>query len=471
VPAAGGEPRAITAPGLSYMSPRWTRDGKALVMGHWDKPDLKYEIVKWVIADGSSTDLGPGFQADDCGDALAITSSNGGEGRLELRHADGNRVVLARSSGEWLLMPRCDPTGQRIVFTRGASPMLDHPVDNLFVIDRDGHETRVTGGNATANGTFTPDGRSIVFSALWDNGAISLFEVPATGGKPHRLTFDSGPHIAPDVAPDGRTLVFDQDESARIAIAGGDGATRKLSARRETLLDIQPTPDQASLVASLIGATGSEIAVISTRDGAERLLARGAHPFVALDGKRVWYRPQGDKPELASIALDGTAPEAPIALPGELITGVDAADGEHLVLRVDGRTEGWRLGLDHRLVSEHVAGLVIPAPTGGWRAIQTSSGAYHYGFVAPDGTTSALDLRAEAERPTWLDAHRFAYAFGGAFHIVDVTTGTEVDKLPGPNWGEHAVLAADGVHWFGLLTIGHVTHHVMENFGERPWRF
>ena len=469
-PAAGGDARAITPAGQSFTSPRWTRDGKALVMGHWDTAKLAYNVVKWQIADGSSSDLGPGFQADDCGDALAIASSDGSEARLELRTDDGKRTMLAHVTGQWILVPRCDRTGQRIVFTRGASPMLDRPVDNLFVIDRGGHETRVTEGNATANGTFTPDGRSVVFSALLSDGEISLFEVAVTGGKSRRLTFDGGPHIAPDVSPDGATLVFDRDESARIAIAGGEGATRKLSTRRETLLDLQPTPDQSSVVAGLIGAKGSEIVVISTRDGSERRLVVGSHPFLSLDGKRVWYRVHDAKPALASIALDGTNPEPPIALPGEPILGVAAADGEHLSLRVNGKIEGWRVGLDHQLVAEHVAGLVIPAPTGGWRAIQMSSGAYHYKLVAPDGT-EGVDLRAEGERPTWLDAHRFAYAIDGAFHIVDVTTGAELAKLPGPSWGQHAVLAADGIHWFGLLTIGHVTHHVLANFADRPWRF
>jgi hypothetical protein len=303
------------------------------------------------------------------------------------------------------------------------------------------------------------------------DGAISLFEVAATGGSASRLTYDSGPHIAPDVAPDGATVVFDRDESARVPIAGGDGPTRKVSARRETLLDIEPTADGASIVAGRIGTTGSELVVIATRDGSERMLVSGSHPFLSLDGKRVWYRQRGGEPALASIALDGGAGDAPIALPGELIIGVAAADGAHLALQIGGRTESWRLGLDHHLESEHIAGLVIPAPEGGWRAIRTFAGTYHYQFVAPDGTASTLDLRAESEHPTWLDAHRFVYAAGGAFHIVDVTTGAEVGKLPGPNWGEHAVLAADGLHWYDLLTIGRVTHHVIENFAARPWRY
>src|SRR6185312_4540393 len=80
-PAAGGDARAITPAGQSFTSPRWTRDGKALVMGHWDTAKLAYNVVKSQIADGSSSDLGSGFQADDCGDALAIASSDGSEAR------------------------------------------------------------------------------------------------------------------------------------------------------------------------------------------------------------------------------------------------------------------------------------------------------------------------------------------------------------------------------------------------------
>jgi Tol biopolymer transport system component len=470
VPAAGGEPRAITPAGQSFQSPRWTRDGKALLMGHWDRANLKYSIVKRMLVDGSSSNLGPGFAADDCGDAIAIASYDGEEGKLELLR-DGRRVILARTSRAYILVPRCDHAGQRIVFTRGVSPLLDHPADDIFTIDRNGHEVQLTDGNATANGTFTPDGRSVVFSALLPDGAISLFEVAATGGRASRLTYDAGPHIAPDVAPDGATLVFDRDESARVPISGGDGPTRTLSARRETLFVIAPTRDGTSVVADRIGPLGSEVVVIATSDGSERVLIAGSYPFLSLDGKRVWFRHHGGDPALASIALAGGVEAPPIALPGELITGVDAADGEHLSLRVGNRIESWRLGLDHQLVSEHTAGLVIPAPSGGWRAIRTFSDAYHYKFVAPDGMTSALDLRAESEHPTWLDAHRFAYAIDGAFHIIDVTTGAEVGKLPGPSWGEHAVLAADGLHWYDLMTIGRVTHHVIENFATRPWRY
>ena len=76
----------------------------------------------------------------------------------------------------------------------------------------------------------------------------------------------------------------------------------------------------------------------------------------------------------------------------------------------------------------------------------------------------------ESNRPTWLDDHRIAYTARGAFHVVDVTTGAEVATVPGPAWGDKAVLASDGIHWYDVQTIGHVTRHLMVNFADRPRR-
>jgi len=51
-----------------------------------------------------------------------------------------------------------------------------------------------------------------------------------------------------------------------------------------------------------------------------------------------------------------------------------------------------------------------------------------------------------------------------------VTTGAEVATVPGPAWGDKAVLASDGIHWYDVQTIGHVTRHLMVNFADRPRR-
>ncbi len=470
VPVTGGDAHAITPVGETFMAPRWRRDGKALLLVHWDTAAGGYHVVELPLAGGPLIDLGPGWAADDCGDAIAIADNDQHEGRLVLRRADGSRDVLVRTASEYVLAPRCDRTGDKIVFTRGVSATFDHPVDNVYLIDRARHEVQLTTGNATGGGTFTPDGRSVVYGALTFDGAVSLFEVGIAGGRPYRLTLDNGPHTSPDVSSDGRFVAFERDESARVPVIGGDGTSRRLALQREAMLSLVPVPDGTSLVAERLGQHGSEVVVISTRDGSERFLVEGTQPFLSRDGKLVYYRPRTGAPVLAAISIDGGTPQVLAALPAELAIGVDAADGQHLELRVDGRFEAWRVGLDHQAVSEHVEGLVIPAPSGGWRAVRTFSGGYIYRFVAPDGTARGA-VKAETERPTWLDDHRFAYAAGGAFHIVDVTTGAEVAKLPGPAWGEKVVLGADGVHWYDLEVVGHVTQHLLVNFADRPWRF
>ena len=119
-----------------------------------------------------------------------------------------------------------------------------------------------------------------------------------------------------------------------------------------------------------------------------------------------------------------------------------------------------------------MAGFVIPAPSGGWRAVETHGAENHLRFVAPGDplTAGTHEVVPESDRPTWLDDHRIAYAARGAFHVVDVTTGAEVATLPGPAWGQEAVLASDGVHWYDVQLFGHVTRHLIVNFADRPWR-
>src|SRR5262249_19224121 len=44
-----GESHAITPPGDSFQTPRWTRDGHALLLVHWDDASYKFHIVRQPI--------------------------------------------------------------------------------------------------------------------------------------------------------------------------------------------------------------------------------------------------------------------------------------------------------------------------------------------------------------------------------------------------------------------------------------
>jgi hypothetical protein len=303
-------------------------------------------------------------------------------------------------------------------------------------------------------------------------GKIELFEVPASGGEPHQLTFDDGPHHSPDVSSDGRTVVFNLDASTKVVMAGGAGDVHKLTTRRQKLEGLVPTRDGRYVVAQRMHEQREEIIVISTDDGSERVLTYGHRPFPSLDDQRVLFGAPDDPPRLLAIPIGGGEPAAVADLPGKLVFGTDGPDGQEIAINRNGALEAWRVGRDGHLESRGMNALVVPAPAGGWRAVQTFDSWYRLRFVAPGNSLAAgaHEVVPESERPTWLDDHRIAYAARGAFHVVDVTTGTEVATVPGPAWGQRAVLASDGVHWYDLQTIGHVTRHLLVNFAERPWR-
>jgi hypothetical protein len=160
------------------------------------------------------------------------------------------------------------------------------------------------------------------------------------------------------------------------------------------------------------------------------------------------------------MPIDGGAPTRVCDLPAMLLAGAAGPDGIHLELKNGDELQWWHLTGDGRLAREDTAGLVFEAPHGGARVVRTAD---QYHLRSGDHTVASESLR-----PTWLDDHRFAYASQGAFHIVDIATGVELATVPGPAWGKHAVLGPDGVHWYNLQEIGHVTRHLLVNFADRP---
>jgi serine/threonine protein kinase len=466
-PMSSGDARALTPADKNFYTPRWKRDGSGLLVATWDPEAVGYRVALQPLDGSPARDLGTGIHADDCGDAIAVADFTQAQATLSLLYPDGRRQVLVTVSREYIVSPRCDSSGQRILYARGVTPNLTPPIADLYIVDRAGRQQQLTSGHIAAAGVFTPDGRSVVFSGMME-AKVNLFEVSTTTGKIHQLTFDNGPHLNPDVSPDGRTVVFDRDLTSRIAVAGGEGAPRKLGGRHETLdWLVPPGPDGKELVAQRLGPGGTDVVAISTHDGSDRLLAPGGHPFRARDG-RIWFVGRDSKRVQAIDLATGTI-EVIVDLPAPIAIAADGNDGVHFELTRDGRPEWW-LFRNGKLEAEPVDGLAIEAPHGGWRAMRRFEQGFRYKLVAPNGKPTGVEIKAESMMPTWLDDHRFAYAEGGAFHIIDVTTGAEVGSMPGPQWGAVAVLSTDGVHWWDLVVAGHVTRHQLANFADRPWR-
>ena len=81
--------------------------------------------------------------------------------------------------------------------------------EDLWVANRDGSQPRrlTIDEGVESNPIFSPDGKTIAFSAEYD-GNMDIFSVPVTGGVPTRLTFHPYPDLARDFTPDGKSVVF-----------------------------------------------------------------------------------------------------------------------------------------------------------------------------------------------------------------------------------------------------------------------
>ncbi len=90
--------------------------------------------------------------------------------------------------------------------------------EDLWVAGRDGKNVRrlTSHEGVEFNPRFSPDGRTLAFSAQYD-GNTDVFVVPVRGGAPRRLTWHPGSDVVRDFTPEGDAVLF---SSAREVYTG-----------------------------------------------------------------------------------------------------------------------------------------------------------------------------------------------------------------------------------------------------------
>jgi tricorn protease len=84
----------------------------------------------------------------------------------------------------------------------------------LWSVARDGGEARqLTTGGHESHPAFSPDGKWLAFTGLYDGNA-DVFVMPAMGGAPKRLTWHPGADLVVGWTPDGKRVVFQSGREA-----------------------------------------------------------------------------------------------------------------------------------------------------------------------------------------------------------------------------------------------------------------
>jgi dipeptidyl aminopeptidase/acylaminoacyl peptidase len=212
VDVASGQQRPLLAGAGAYFSPRWSPDGTRLA---------------YVASDGGSPQLYVRWIAN--GESARITGLPDSPGAIAWS-PDGRRIaytMFVPDEGPTLGKAPPKPEGAKwadplqvidaVTYRTDDEGYLKPGFSQLFWVPADGGApTQLTFGATHAGGpvSWTPDGRSILFSANlsknWAREPVNseIYRMSIDGGAPVALTSRDGPDAAPAVSPDGRYVAY-----------------------------------------------------------------------------------------------------------------------------------------------------------------------------------------------------------------------------------------------------------------------
>jgi Tol biopolymer transport system component/serine/threonine protein kinase len=327
IPAAGGEPVAVTQDPALDWNPIWSADGKSLLFAS----DRGGSMNLWSIPiDEKSGKTG--------GNPRAFTTPSLSSGQLTISR-DGRKIAyqslnelasiekvvfdpatgktdpavpLLRQSGS-LFSPDVSPDGGAIVFRTVGSR------EDLVLVRSDGTGLRkLTDDPSRDRGpSWSPDGRRIAFYSNRDGGKYEIFVIEPDGSGLTQLTKTAGRTWFPYWSPDGKRIAYPTgSETAVFDVAAG--TSRKPD-------PLPPFPESghwfqvtswsrdgrllAGVGQALAQAAGGGVVLYSFESRRyERLLEGGTRPIWLRDGIRLLFSPD---PEHLAV-LDRTTKQSRI---------------------------------------------------------------------------------------------------------------------------------------------------------------
>ncbi len=288
---AGGESVQLTRGAPGARVPRWSSRGTIVY-------DIPGQGIWSVPAEGGAPRriVALGFHPSLSRDGIWLVYQWRSE--LYLAHGDGSgaRVIpgvtlhFAFDAAD----PALSPDGTQVVYFQDtASPIKG----DLYVVPvRGGGARRLTfDGELAGDPVWTPDGASIMFSS-GRSGSLTLWRVPAAGGRPVPVTSGSGEDTETAVSADGRRLIYSNARAiyALSWLQPASGARRTLVEERNFVTHPSFSPDGSRL--TFFGRAGKteQLFTLALDGSGERQITNdprqaSAVPDWSADGKWIYF--------------------------------------------------------------------------------------------------------------------------------------------------------------------------------------
>jgi dipeptidyl aminopeptidase/acylaminoacyl peptidase len=212
VDVATGQQRPLLAGPGSYSSPRWSPDGQRLayVAAEGGSPQL---YVRWMASGESARITG----LPDSPDSIAWSPDGRRIAYSMFVPDDGPKLGKAPDKPEGAKW--ADPLQiiDAVTYRADGAGYFKPGYQQIFWVPADGGApTQLTFGptNAGAQVSWTPDSRSVLFSANlgknWERepNEAEIYRLSIDGGTPVALTSRKGPDFQPAVSADGRLIAY-----------------------------------------------------------------------------------------------------------------------------------------------------------------------------------------------------------------------------------------------------------------------
>ena len=189
------------------------------------------------VPDGSQSGA-PDISPD--GEHIAYVSNESGDFGIWVMAADGSgQHPVLETPGVDYLQPRWSPDGSRLAVS-GCKVTPDFLLDcDVLVLRADGTKLRrLVGGHRYHRApVWSPDGKRIAFDSDRGGFVSAIWVVPATGGRPTRLTHPDLEAFWPSWSPNGSKIVFSSNfgrSHSEVYTMRADGSrVRQLTHTRE----------------------------------------------------------------------------------------------------------------------------------------------------------------------------------------------------------------------------------------------